>query len=96
MIPLGFVILVELTMALSPGSRLGPYEVLAAVGAGGMGEVAIKLLPPRLAGDQPDWTVLPPKTPARVRALLSRCLEKDPHRRLRFEELRSRLAAAGK
>ena len=26
-------------MALSPGSRLGPYEILAAIGAGGMGEV---------------------------------------------------------
>jgi Tol biopolymer transport system component len=48
---------------LSPSTRLGPYEVLAAVGAGGMGEVysardtrlertvAIKLLPPHLAAD---------------------------------------------
>ncbi len=26
-------------MALSPGTRLGPYEILASVGAGGMGEV---------------------------------------------------------
>jgi hypothetical protein len=44
-------------MALNPGARLGPYEVLAAIGAGGMGEVyrardtrlardvAIKVLP---------------------------------------------------
>jgi serine/threonine protein kinase len=44
-------------MPLSPGSKLGPYEVVAAIGAGGMGEVyrakdtrlgrtvAIKLLP---------------------------------------------------
>ena len=44
-------------MALSPGSRLGPYEIVDAVGAGGMGEVyrardtrlerdvAIKVLP---------------------------------------------------
>ncbi len=26
-------------MALAPGSKLGVYEVLAAIGAGGMGEV---------------------------------------------------------
>ena len=50
-------------MALSPGSRLGPYEVVAPLGAGGMGEVyrardtklgrevALKLLPEQLAHD---------------------------------------------
>ena len=50
-------------MALSPGMRLGPYEILSALGAGGMGEVykardgrldrtvAIKILPEALAGD---------------------------------------------
>ena len=26
-------------MRLTPGTRLGPYEVVASVGAGGMGEV---------------------------------------------------------
>ena len=26
-------------MAISPGKRLGPYEILSALGAGGMGEV---------------------------------------------------------
>ncbi len=52
-------------MALSPGARLGPYEVVRALGAGGMGEVykapdmrldrtvAIKVLPREVAGD-PD------------------------------------------
>ena len=50
-------------MPLSAGKRLGPYEVLAPLGAGGMGEVyrardtkldrevAIKVLPPALAQD---------------------------------------------
>jgi len=48
-------------MPITPGTRLGPYEVLAPIGAGGMGEVyrardtrldrtvAIKILPARLA-----------------------------------------------
>ena len=50
-------------MSLSPGTRLGPYQIDAALGAGGMGEVykahdtrldrvvAIKVLPARLSGD---------------------------------------------
>jgi len=50
-------------MALSPGIRLGPYEIVSALGAGGMGEVykardsrldrtvAIKVLPAALAAD---------------------------------------------
>src|ERR1700736_3807437 len=51
------------TMHLSSGARLGPYEIVAPVGAGGMGEVyrakdtrldrtvAIKVLPSHLAGN---------------------------------------------
>src|SRR5580704_6117363 len=53
-------------MALAPGTKLGPYEVQAAVGAGGMGEVyrardarlertvAIKVLPSHLSSS-PDF-----------------------------------------
>src|ERR1035438_4687277 len=49
-------------MPLSVGDKLGPYEILSRIGAGGMGEVwkardtrlnrivAVKILPPRLAG----------------------------------------------
>src|SRR5215475_14272032 len=52
-------------MALTPGSRLGPYEILSPLGAGGMGEVyrardarlkrdvAIKVLPASFSAD-PD------------------------------------------
>ena len=52
-------------MALSPGDKLGPYEVLAPIGAGGMGEVykardtrlertvAIKVLPDHIARRDP-------------------------------------------
>jgi serine/threonine protein kinase len=50
-------------LALTPGSRLGPYQVTAQIGVGGMGEVykatdtnlkravAIKVLPASVAGD---------------------------------------------
>src|SRR5688500_7106720 len=50
-------------MALTPGTRLGPYEVVSLIGAGGMGEVyqgrdtrlhrdiAIKVLAERVAAD---------------------------------------------
>jgi len=53
-------------MTLAPGARLGPYEIVAPIGAGGMGEVykardtrlertvAIKILPAALAAD-PDF-----------------------------------------
>jgi serine/threonine protein kinase len=54
-------------MPILPGRRLGPYEILSAIGAGGMGEVyrardtrldrivAIKVLPMPLA-DRPEAT----------------------------------------
>ena len=51
-------------MALAPGGRLGPYAIISALGAGGMGEVhqardtcldrtvAVKVLPEHVARDR--------------------------------------------
>ena len=36
-----------------------------------------------ILGLEPDWRTLPETTPAQIRTLLQRCLEKDPRRRLR-------------
>src|SRR5262245_66084262 len=50
-------------MSLGPGTRLGPYEIVAPIGAGGMGEVykakdtrldrivAVKVLPSHVSSD---------------------------------------------
>ena len=56
--------IIAASMALAPGTRLGPYEILAPLGAGGMGEVylardtrlkrnvAIKILPAQFSCDR--------------------------------------------
>jgi serine/threonine protein kinase len=54
-------------MAVGPGSRIGPYEVTALIGEGGMGKVwrahhtalkrddALKVLPDAFASALTDW-----------------------------------------
>lgn len=47
-----------------------------------------------IVGTEPDWSALPAATPSRLRALLERCLEKNPRKRLRdIGEARVRLEA---
>src|SRR3989442_15414871 len=58
-------------MPLSPGTRLGPYEILAAAGSGGMGEVY------RARDTRLDRLVA-------VKVLLEAVLQ-DPRRRQRLE-----------
>ena len=58
-------------MSLSPGERLGPYEVLGPIGAGGMGEVY------RARDTRLDRTVALKVLPAELAA--------DPHLKARFE-----------
>jgi len=66
-------------MSLSPGARLGPYQIQSAIGAGGMGEV-YKALDPRL-----DRAVAIKVLPARVAT--------DPDVRQRFEREAKAVAA---
>ena len=61
-------------MALSAGARLGPYEIVAPLGAGGMGEVyrardtklnrdvAIKILPDAFAADRRSAGAVPARS----------------------------------
>jgi serine/threonine protein kinase len=42
-------------------------------------------------GREPDWNALPPRTPAKIRELLRRCLEKDHDRRLASVEDAARI-----
>jgi hypothetical protein len=66
-------------MTLAPGSRIGPYEIVGPVGAGGMGEV-YRARDPKL---QRDVAI----------KILPRVVAVDPDRRVRFEREAQTLAA---
>ena len=67
-------------MALAPGVRLGPYEIAAEIGVGGMGEVyrardtkldrqvVIKVLPEAFAADRECLAAESAKRPGRMMA----------------------------
>jgi len=57
------------------------YEMLAGKQAFDAGETVSDAIATILKGDV-DWGALPAATPAHVRSLLRRCLQKDPQRRL--------------
>jgi len=59
-------------MTLSPGARLGPYEVQSAVGAGGTGEVY------KARDTQLDWQSLsPPPRPGESHSTLARLRSRE-------------------
>jgi serine/threonine-protein kinase len=70
------------------------YEMLTARRTFGGDDVTDTLT--AVLRDTPDWSALPASTPASIRRLLVRCLERDPKMRLRdIGDARLEIAAAG-
>jgi serine/threonine protein kinase len=85
-------------MAFSRGSRLGPYEIVSPLGAGGMGEVyrardtrlgrsvAVKVLPPAFSADRDRLRRFEQEARARVSSTMPRSPPRSasPHASWRF------------
>ena len=56
------------------------YEMLTGARAFEGAEIADVLA--RVIQSEPDWTLLPPSTPAAIKTVLQRCLRKDPAKRI--------------
>ena len=70
------------------------YECLTGK-PGVSGETVSDTLAQILKGE-PDWSKLPAETPARIKVLLRRCLEKDPRKRLHdIADARLEIESAG-
>jgi formylglycine-generating enzyme required for sulfatase activity/dienelactone hydrolase len=70
------------------------YELLTGRRAFDEGSIAETLL--AVQEREPEWEALPPTTPAGVRTLLRRCLEKEPARRLQtIDQARHEIALLG-
>jgi serine/threonine-protein kinase len=81
--------------ALTSGTRLGPYEILALIGSGGMGEVyrardtrlerevAVKVLPSQIAADLERLRrfAQEARASAALERIVDRCLQKRPEAR---------------
>ena len=93
-------------MSLAAGTKIGPYEILAPVGAGGMGEVyrardtkldrdvAIKVLPPDFAQDPERLARF--EREARTKKLRSNMTPYEQSTRIGLRSMKKRTVSCGR